>query len=315
MTIKIRQATEEAIIASVNYILERQSQCGSWTDWSLPVGPSDGWVTAFVGYRLRLVPQHLTSRMRTATRAASKWLLDNEYLGGGWGYNARTGVDADSTSYGILFLSSAGVDVPEDSYVRLIEFQQLDGGFSTYKENTHRDCWRVSHPDVTPIAVLSLLTKYTKTDFMISRAIEYLRKQRNSRGLWDSFWWNTFLYSTQANLSILSALGAESELTGAISQLLQIEPRNPFETALLIMSILYDSSQKANDRAINLARRLIRDQQPEGFWRCEPILRLTKSGYFEPWNQADSGPLFSDQNYLFVSSLALEALCKIRGSL
>lgn len=291
--------------------MARQSDEGSWLEWQLPPGQSDAWTTSFVGYKLRLVPAHLRTRLEEAIQAAIGWTLKNEHSDGGWGYNTRVEADADSTSYAILFLSSWGQAVPNRSYLRLTEFQQPDGGFSTYIAKSKRDSWGVSHPDVTPVAVLALLTKYKRSNSMVHRALKYLRQQRTSEGVWNSFWWNSFLYGTEANLALLAALGVYSDDDETLEHLLQTEPRNPFETGLLISSILFARPNRIETRVLNLIDRLIREQDPKGSWKSAPILRLTYSSRFEPWRYEDSGMLFPDSGSLFTTCIVLEAFCRV----
>jgi len=311
MSTKRRERMKRSILASLEYILTHQSEDGSWVDWQLPPGWSDAWTTAYVGYKLRLVPSYLRERSNGLTRAASEWILRNEYSDGGWGYNKEVGTDADSTAYAILFLASQERTVPARSYKLLREFQCSEGGFSTFIARDRIDSWRVSHPDVSPIVLLALLTKYTRKAFFIKRGIEYVIKQRTSDGVWNSFWWDSYLYSVEANLSLLKTVNVHLDKTMMIERLLLAKPRRAFEVALLISCILHTESMLGEARIFELVDQLISEQRSDGSWTSDPILRVTNYKCFEPWNCKDYGSLYYDPKRLFTSSTVLEALCKV----
>jgi hypothetical protein len=309
------KALERAIEAALGYILNGQRKDGSWVDWRLPAGESDAWTTAYVGYQFRLLPASLRARAAAAVDVASKWLLNASFTDGGWGYNTAVGTDADSTAYAILCLSSSGRPVPEKSYRCLRKFQCSDGGFSTYIHERGIDSWVVSHPDVSPIALLALLTKYSHESPAVRRGIDYVSMQRNPSGLWNSFWWNSFLYSTKVNLSLLKTVRVQFDTARMKKNLSLVRPQNAFEMALLVSILLCSDSDAATVTACQFADQLIQAQLSDGSWRSERILRVTKRDCFQPWNDRQSGTLFSDPNRLFTSSTVLEGLSKVHAVL
>lgn len=310
MSAKRKEAVEESIVTSLEYILAHQSDDGSWVDCQLPPGWSDAWMTAYVGYKLRNIPGKLRGRIADSARSASKWLQRNEYLDGGWGYNREAGSDADSIAYAILFLVSAGEKVSVRNYRCLMEFQCRDGGFATYLDNGRTDSWRVSHPDVTPIALQALLTKYIHGTPPIKKGTEYVLKQRTSGGLWNSFWWDSFLYGTEVNLSLLDAVGVRFDKAKTAESLLRVAPKKAFESAMLISCILFTFTE-LDDKIFELADQLIREQETDGSWKSVPIVRLTKNDCFEPWAVKDSGRLYPDPRRLITTSTVFESLCKV----
>ena len=100
---------DSAIDASTTYLLNQQAADGHWEDYSLPVGPSDAWVTAYVGLALGHVTPHTgAAAAPSAAKRAARWLVTNRPYAAGWGYNGRTRPDADSTAHVIALLQATG---------------------------------------------------------------------------------------------------------------------------------------------------------------------------------------------------------------
>jgi squalene cyclase len=262
---------------------------------------------------LRHLPLELAAMATPRIAAAARWLSGNAFADCGWGYNEAVGSDADSTSYAILFLASAGQQVPDAAYTMLVELQCADGGFSTYLPIGEPNSWNVSHSDVTPIALLAMLTHPAPDRNAIQRGIEYVLRQKTSLGLWNSFWWGSCLYGTAASLSLLDAACIEMP-SSATAALAQIEPANAFEVALLTSSLLYVDRDGSHVMICDLVDKLISQQQPDGSWNTAPILRITRRDCYEPWASGDAGQLYAEPNRLFTTATVLHALTKVHVS-
>jgi squalene cyclase len=311
MSTRTRTAIVHAIAAGLEYVVGLQATDGSWTEWELPPGRSSTWTTGFVGYKLRVLPLGLAQRALAAKRRAAEWLAGAEFTDGGWGYNDLVGPDADSTAFGILFLSSQGNSISTTSYDRLLSFHNDDGGFSTYIARDCHDSWGVSHADVSPIALLAVLTKYPSTSILVTRGVDYVLRQQATSGLWNSFWWESPLYATEANLSLLSTVRPKFDTAKSYESLFNMQPQNAFEVALLLSSISYVGSVYRSDASGRLVDWLIQQQQADGSWESAPILRVTERDCFEPWEGGYSGARFADPTRLFTCSVVLEALSKV----
>lgn len=278
------------------------------------------WTTAYIGCKLSSLSPDLRQETLVARRSAARWLLLNQLPGYGWGYAGTVGADADSTAHAILFLSAEGIRLSEDRYRRLEAFQSEDGGFSTYQRADSYGSWCISHPDVTPMALLALLaSEHGQQSVAINRGIDYIIGKRSESGLWNSFWWATPLYGTNACLALLKATGrtqSGDKVRGStLENLLVWVPTNTFETALLL-SVLMRLADRANaqlmlSKALALARELIVTQMPDGSWNTVPILRVTRRNCYEPWNEVDPGPLYADPNRLFTSASVVDALARL----
>src|SRR3712207_6308155 len=142
----------DAITAAIDYLLLRQATDGHWEDFDLPTGRSDAWVTAYVG----LVLAHAAPdwpEAGGATRRAASWLARTRPYPVGWGYNASTGPDADSTSYALLLLRAAGLAARDDDEKWLLSLWRPGEGFATYPGP---EGWAHAHPDVTPVGYCAL---------------------------------------------------------------------------------------------------------------------------------------------------------------
>jgi squalene cyclase len=304
-------ALKEAIAAGLNYILARQGEDGSWTEWALPPGSSSTWTTAYVGFKLRNLPSDIASKTAPHIQAAARWLGDHTFADCGWGYNEVVGSDADSTSYAILFLASVGRQVPHGPYTLLHNLQCTDGGVSTYLPIGKPNSWNVSHPDVTPTALLAMLTHPKPEHSAIQRGIEYVLREKTSAGIWNSFWWGSCLYGTEASLSLLDAAGIDMPISAA---LYQITPNNAFEIALLASSLLYANHDGSHIMIHELVNKLICQQKTDGSWNTAPILRVTRQDCYEPWASDNPGQLYEESAGFFTTATVLNVLTKVHAS-
>ena len=308
MTPELERHLRKSISAGLDYILTLQATDGHWTDWNLPPGTSLAWTTGYVGFKLDSLPEDWSEKAASVRLAASNWLLRNQFPDGGWGYNESVGSDADSTAFAILCLTSAGLKAPDSAYNHLTQYHCSDGGFSTYYCDDIRNSWGVSHPDVTPVVLRALLTTHSTGESVVSDGLKYVLGQKTKEGIWNSFWWDSHLYSTEANLSLLTAVKGQHDLNVTEKVLCQLGPAKVFEVALLISSLLHLATPRARAVVAPLLEQLIRQQQPDGSWISDSILRIVNRDCFKPWACANAGPVFSDPQRLFTSSAALAAL-------
>lgn len=277
-------------------------------DWQLPTGESDAWTTAYVGSRLALIPDYLKGDADVAIHWAARWLLNHVYSDGGWGYNSSVGSDADSTAFSILLLRAAGEDVPDSSLELLLRHQTADGGFATYLVSDVNNSWGVSHPDVTPVALKALLSGEGMSGPAIDAGVQYVLKARTTDGGWNSFWWNTPLYPTEASISFLTATNVKWDARHTVKHLLSAKASSVFEGALLASSLLHLPFEETKTRAPEILLDLLAKQLADGSWVSPPMLRVTRRDCLEPWREEDTGRLFSDPRRLFTSSTVLGAL-------
>lgn len=295
----------ESISRGLAFILRKQGADGSWTDWALPPGSATPWTTAYVGWQLRTLPPELGQGTHARINAAAGWLLDNVFDDGGWGYNRDTGSDADTTAHAILFLTSLGREVPDQIYTHLCTYQTADGGFATYLTDGIPSSWTVSHLEVTAVALLALASKPLQYQQQIKSGLAFILEQQREDGMWNSFWWHTSLYATNASLTLLEAIECHDykSLTWQ-----SCKPTNSFEKALLVSIMHKLTGNPPREAANELVAQLVVDQQHDGSWPSVPILRVTHRNCYTPWAESDSGPLYRDRHRLFTTATMTSAL-------
>ncbi len=266
----------------------RQDAAGFWEDWNLPVGASRMWTTAYVGWRL--ASSGYDAALPSLERAAN-WLSAAELDGGGWGYTESTGADADSTAFGILFLTSIGRRAPESAVRRLLRFSRDDGGFGTYGFEQSFGGWTASQVEVTATAALALRSAAASEE-TIRRAECFVSTRRRPDGIWDSYWWTSPFYATEACVRLLGE-NAREEAAAALGL---SRPANAFDEALRAMVL------RKNPAAAQLA---------DGSWASTPVLRITRRDVLAPPVGEDAGPCFADPGRVFTTATVLTAM---RGS-
>lgn len=274
-----------------------------WQDFRLPVGESDQWATAFMLYQLdpRILPRK--TPFRDSGRRAAQWLWACRDPEQGWGYNASTPRDADSTSFAVLALRRwlPQVAAEIDASRWLAPYLRSDGGFSTYRPGTKPGAaWNESCVEVTPLA-------YLARGLAVEPLVPFLRERRRSDGLWDSYWWTSPLYATWAVLEVGSRDPALT-VAGTIGSLSEAEPATCFERALLILCLIrLEEHRLAQFHASVLAA----GQQLDGGWPSSAVLRLTQHQTAAPCRSIDSGSLFIDGNRCFSTATAIAALASV----
>jgi Prenyltransferase and squalene oxidase repeat len=306
----------KAIEKGIQFLVRGRSLDGVWRDFRLEPGESDSWVTAYVGLCILRVfsEEDVASAQWPILNHSREWLRNAMRADGGWGYNERCPVDSDTTAHAVLFLSKCGDTVPDVCFSRLLRFQGADGGFATFDPRERTDSWGVSHPDVSPTVLRALLARLSPSDASIQRGIDYVLSQLQPNGTWNSFWWETPLYSTVANVQLLEQIQTiydRTRVLGAVRSLAVFE--DPFRAALL--GDLLATIDPGNPLAPEVIDALVNSQQPDGSWHAlSPTLRVTLSHSFTPWaSTAYVGDVVSDPRHFYTTATVLRCLVNHKG--
>jgi len=291
MQAEIRTAIDEASA----FIAAHQARDGCWFDFDLPVGTSSEWMTAYVGLAL-----HRADRYADQVDRAAHWLMANRTYEPGWGYNATTGPDADSTAHAMLLLRPRGVCLDaEEAWLRQLK---RNSGFATFPRT---DGWGQAHPCVTPLVVEAMQTAEIDRAFVRRHVLEHQRTD----GTFPTYWWRAHHYSTYHNLRLVQRWGLSPPR--ALPNPSPDADRgiySSFDLAFHLGAVaLVDGwTTRAKRRAAELLARQNRD----GSWPTGSLLRVTDPTCLEPWKEA-RGALFSDLRRVFTTASVLRVLADL----
>jgi hypothetical protein len=297
----------DRIRRAVSALCAAQTDDGTWQDFEVAgMGASGPWVTAAVGLRLRDLPPAFRDAgvERAVTRAIDR--LDAEPT---WSYNAKTPPDADTTAHAMLLLGDAG-RARAGAVDRLLAFQTIDGGFSTFAPNARgadHASWSLSHPDITPVAVRALHGYRARPDVAaaLTRALDRRAADRVD-GRWPAFWWGLDWYTAAAWARTAAELGLDDD------PLVRPAPgplRAPLDAAYLLEVALASGWDAI---AITMADVLVSAAGPGPSWPPVPILRVTAPQVARPWELPgdQGGRLYADVHGIYSTSIIVSALAR-----
>lgn len=295
----LRAACEDA----VSYLLAIQGEDGRWQDYTLPVGASDQWVTAYLGMSLAEVAERLDlPAAHTAAQRAADWLCRDRSYPAGWGYNGSTGPDSDSTAMVLTLLRRLGRPCAAADTEFLEALWPVGAtGISTYDGS---DGWAQAHWDVTPYA-FAALTPEART----ARAEGFQRgllENLHADGTWRAYWWRSPLHGTLLTRETLDILGlsAPESLPERLS--LATETGLDLACALGIAHLHGSPTEALSDGLAALLRR----QAPDGRFPGGADLRVTDESCTAPWEQP-SGECYTDHAGTITTATTLRVLARL----
>lgn len=337
-------AVEKAIRSATAFLLAGRDGDGWWRDFNV-AGPSDAWVTAYVGWTLAAVDDE---RAHQAAREAWYLLRARRRWGGGWGYHARVPGDADTTAWALRLADQVG-DARRLAARRARRFLaghvRPDGGVATYSLPgpiarftglAHRfSGWCSSHECVT--AAAAAVERFPARP----RLLRFLRERQREDGSWSGYWWHDPAYATALAVEALCRVGdrddrrrVEAAAAWAVMQVggdgavsTPLDPSgSPFATAGVVRILATAAGREerlSEPGAIvrSLARAsdwLLRAQGPQGGWRPSARLRIPPPDLADPdafrrWGrdgtgEASIGTVVLDPQGLFTTATVLAAL-------
>ena len=292
--------------AAVSYLLSQQGDDGAWRDYhGLPVGPSDAWVTAYVALGLDAVAEPPGGTAEATARAAA-WLSRTRPHAVGWGYNATTEPDADTTAHVLQLLRRHGHAVDPRDEAWLLDKWRAPGGFTTFDGP---GAWASVHPCVTPVVYAALSERVQER--LRAPMREYLARHRLPNGAWPSYWWRTCHYSTYHNLLLARSLGVDLGEGGARPV---VEPHPHFAVrSSLDLAFVVGCAALASEPSPGLAalvQRLIERQQPSGCFAGGEDLRITHHDCHAPWD-VPAGELYVDDRHTITTASVVRVLARV----
>jgi len=302
MNAEVRQSYS----AAIEFLLNSQKENGSWCDYFLDVGESNSWITAYVLCNLGLTKQPSLEHesIKKAIKKAVNFLVQNQALSGGWGYNEHVMQDCDSTAYAIIALRLHGI-TPNMSAVNFVQKHQLGNGwFSTFKHKHANHPWSFAHPEVSAVSLIALNDKR-----QAQRFIQTLKDEIKKFGYITSFWWNDSIYSTY----VISWMAEYFSLLNLIDFLPTDENPNMgfsvFRLALLGMtSYIFEQKSIVN----NCLELILNLQQNDGSWEPSAELRQVSDNSGVIWcvERKSIGPIYLDIYKIFTTATAIRFLSR-----
>jgi cytochrome P450 len=301
-----RQNVEHSACAAVDYLLNLQHPDGHWEDYVLPVGTSDQWVTAYVALALARVSRYVRrSSARKAAQKACDWLMLWRSYPEGWGYNANSGPDSDTTAHVLLLLHELGAPTDTTSLDWLEGNWVDESGFATYPRD---DAWGIGHPCVTPVAYLAL--HHAGRRSLAPKVRRVIAATQQSDGGWRSYWWAGHGYADWVTLQLIRAVPELSPSDTAVNR-----DRARTYTFRSNMELACALGKEALEMGIGegtfeLGEALISSQGEPGGWPGDFDLRVTDPDCYTPWD-TPSGSYFRDVDGTITTatSLAVYATC------
>ncbi|THF66794.1 hypothetical protein E7T06_20245 [Deinococcus sp. Arct2-2] len=300
------------------YLLRCQHPAGSFTDFWLPVGTSDAWVTAYVGLALHAVsgcswlPDDTRALTDAAARRAARWLLDHAHPRGGWGYNASVSADADSTAHALSLLARLNMDIPAQAVAFLNAHRVDDVGFCTYAwPSSSVHLWTQPCPDVSAAALRCLhdLGELTQTQLQAAW-LSMVGGQQQSDGLWEGYWWPSPAYPTGLALEVWNTAGrpplrwVPARWPVPESGLSAFDLAWSLRAQTLLDGTPSENPDLQNTERTELAAQLLTLQAADGAWPSSPLLRVP------PAHPTSGGVTLraQDTRRVFTSASVLRAL-------
>ena len=325
------RALESGIEAATNFLLGSRSPDGWWEDFWGPVGAGDEWVTAYVA---TVLASHGDERADKVVRDAWALLLNRRTPSEGWGYNAQSPPDADSTGWGLQLAERIGASESERARAarRFVERHlQPDGSIITYRLGVFVergngsatplpvDSWAQPHVCVT--AAIAALTGFEEP------TREFLRQAQLEDGSWKSFWSDDHEYATM--------FAAEALAKGTREQRARV-PRavewackrlgekgyvayparpggSPFATALCLRTLmLSENPATVRPTGLRALQWLLSKQRADGSWSPSVRLRIPPHEVTDPNRDPRGTLVVFDQNRNFTTATVLAAFIRLK---
>jgi hypothetical protein len=326
----VDDSMEACLGAALRFLLKAQDPDGWWKDFWLPDGASDEWVTAFVGAHLAGLPH---PRAKAAAGDAWGAMAKRRGYSDGWGYNAATPADADSTLWGLRLAQALGTEA--SGRVRgarqvLIQHLGPGGGTATYaaraevrrflggSDQMSVQGWCGMHTCVTAAAA--------HVDILGPRLVGFLRRSQERDGHWRGYWWCDDEYTTclaaealaklktgEDGVRVDRAIGwAEKRMSakGAVCSDAHGGP-SAFATAWCLRILALADGRDRMRVSVRRAKNwLLENQKADGSWAAAAWLRVPPPHMTQSDLINDKAMVVVDDRRVFTTATVLAALCR-----
>jgi len=301
-----------------------QSEYGHWEDYALAAGHSTEWVTGYIGVMLADVS------LETAQQA---WEFLASVEQNGWGYNALTPRDADSTAWGLALGHKLGM-IDSAAYQSASQALQAHytekGGLTTYAEerpirrfinakwyDSMTGWCGLDHVCVT-VAAAAI------SPDIVPNVSDYLKPKQTSDGSWIGYWWSDRAYTTALAAEALSNdPSANEQVEKALAwgaNRIEVEGSaiSPFDMAWLLRLLLL-SPEPYKQAITKLIDFLSSSQRDDGSWAASaqmriPLPRDHNPEIYQAWilDGRHEGCTARDVNRIFTTATLLNVMNRLK---
>jgi hypothetical protein len=310
----------EMLERAVEYLFSARRADGCWTDFALPQGESDEWVTAHVAAALAA-----GARLRARLKPSAEWLAGRLRAREGWGYNGDAAADADATALACLAIRRTLGEPPGGAADFLARFRCASGG---YRHEAADACGArgAARPDVTAVVLLAQMEAGLASAEVVAEGTADLISQQREDGGWDSSLWEDDLFATCRAVQALDALvgfstaaggGLPADLVesardalGAARYFVEERPTpdEPCALGLWLAAWLGAGGGAAQPSVGRILRHLMARQAADGRWLSAPLRR----GAPARLPRAEAGPthtkLYLDPRCLITTATVIGGL-------
>ncbi len=306
---------------AIEYVLRARTEDGYWTDFALPQGISDEWVTAYITTMLSK-NSALFNRMMPSV----EWLKDRFRTGEGWGYNKNADTDADSTALSLIALHRIGRTLPEGACDALLRFHLPNSDMDPKQGNNPAEIMSV-------VLLAQLETNLVEADVICNATTSLLSQQRKDGG-WSAFWWKDDLLATYRAVEALNAfVRCATSITLGDHLLLNLAkpavdavrnalpfisartiPNEPFVLGLWLNSWFAANGTLSHPSIGRILYHLHSLQQNDGRWLSVPMRRAAMTSLLSPFI-SDSDILYLDPQCLITTTTVIAGLKVLQKAL
>ncbi|MGG8495341.1 hypothetical protein ACQY1Q_02895 [Tenacibaculum sp. TC6] len=327
----IKKASEKGKIFIKKEYDERK-KC--WQDYFNDAGISDVWTTGFV---LSQDYWDIEDIDFLNEIKAISFLKSQEKETGLWGYNTKWIPDADSSTFVMRALTKHKKKISKETLELWCNFQNDDGGFSTYKNDeeviislnseTIVDVkgWMQSHFCVSAAAYLFLCEQGINNK-SFQKLKNYLSKELEKKENIHSYWWTSNMYAF--NLVYKGAIiEQDKKLLSLVlphiwsfieEEYIKIKETNNYFYLGLLLEVLSISNELKKYEMLReeISNLLLKNQFEDGSWKESEAMRIPypsiiNAGHPEiKWSVTDKGTniIVKDFHRLFTTSACISGL-------
>ena len=322
-----------SIQKGIEFVVSKQRTDGAWFEYLTSAGASDIWATGFITFFCNnIIPNKNTQQAKNLLQKDAHPL---------WGYKQLYLSDTDSSNFALLGLGTAS----KNKFDRLVQRQNIDGGFPTYTEKEIKELrkymkypienkytgWTQSHLCVSAVTYYLLLCHSNHIeDENIKKLEAYLLqslKYQNEIAYWwtdetYTLFWFSLAFKNIENIELKNII--KDRLVNSVNNYkpsLNPDANNTksiFYTALqlnICITLNYLNQFTCTTLIKALVKELLFEQYKDGSWHATNAMRLPDTEVLNPleikeWPASDRGCNVRaiEFNRLFTTVVTLNAL-------